>query len=113
MATRAGLPPALMIDASHANSGKRPENQPLVIEHVSRQIGSGDHRIIGMMAESNLLGGRQDLVPGEPLVYGRSITDGCIDWDASVAMLERLARAVEQRRDVHTSKRVPVGSPAI
>jgi 3-deoxy-7-phosphoheptulonate synthase len=113
MTTRAGLPPALMIDASHANSGKRPENQPLVIDQVSRQIEAGDHRIIGMMVESNLLGGRQDLLPGEPLLYGRSITDGCIDWDTSVAMLERLARAVEQRREVHANKRVPVGSPTI
>jgi 3-deoxy-7-phosphoheptulonate synthase len=66
-----------------------------------------------MMVESNLLGGRQDLRPGEPLVYGRSITDGCIDWDTSVAMLERLARAVEQRCHVHASRRVPVGSAAI
>jgi 3-deoxy-7-phosphoheptulonate synthase len=108
MATRAGLPPVLMIDASHANSRKKPENQPLVIEDVSRQIGAGEHRIIGMMVESNLLGGRQDLVPGEPLVYGSSITDGCIDWDTSVAMLERLALAVEQRRDVRATKPVPV-----
>jgi 3-deoxy-7-phosphoheptulonate synthase len=114
MATRAGLPPALMIDASHANSGKIPENQPLVIEDVSRQIEAGDHRIIGMMVESNLLGGRQDRVSGEPLLYGRSITDGCIDWDTSVAMLERLAQAVEQRRRrVRAVARAPVGSPAI
>jgi 3-deoxy-7-phosphoheptulonate synthase len=114
IATRAGLPPVVMIDASHANSGKRPENQPLAIEDVSRQIEAGDHRIIGMMVESNLLGGRQDLLPGEPLVYGRSITDGCIDWDTSVAMLERLARAVEQRRRrVRAVLQVPVGSPAI
>jgi 3-deoxy-7-phosphoheptulonate synthase len=113
MATRAGLPSAFMIDASHANSDKKPENQPLVIEDVSRQIGAGDHRIIGMMVESNLLGGRQDLVSGEPLVYGRSITDGCIDWDTSVALLERLAQAVEQRRGVRATKRVPVVSAAI
>jgi 3-deoxy-7-phosphoheptulonate synthase len=114
IATRAGLPPVVMIDASHANSGKRAENQPLAIEDVSRQIEAGDHRIIGIMVESNLLGGRQDLLPGEPLVYGRSITDGCIDWDTSVAMLERLARAVEQRRRrVRAVPQVPVGSPAI
>jgi len=113
MATRAGLPPVFMIDVSHANSDKKPENQPLVIEDVSRQIGAGDHRIIGMMVESNLLGGRQDLVPGEPLVHGRSITDGCIDWDTSVAILERLAQALEQRRGVRATKRVPVVSAAI
>jgi 3-deoxy-7-phosphoheptulonate synthase len=60
IATRTGLAPAIMIDASHANSGKNPENQPPVIEDVSRQIEAGDHRIIGMMVESNLVGGRQD-----------------------------------------------------
>ena len=53
-----------------------------------------------MMIESHLLGGRQDMVPGTPLVYGQSITDGCIDWDASVAVLERLALAVRERRRV-------------
>src|SRR5262249_54228638 len=98
MATPAGPLPGLLIDASPPHSGKRPENQPLVIEDVSRRLEAGDQRVVGMMVESNLLGGRQDLLPGEPLVYGRSITDGCIDWDTSVAMLERLARAVEQRR---------------
>jgi 3-deoxy-7-phosphoheptulonate synthase len=98
VATRRGLRPAIMIDASHANSAKQPENQPLVVEDVARQIELGDRRIIGMMAESNLLAGRQDLVVGAPLVYGRSITDGCIDWASSVAALERLARAVEVRR---------------
>src|SRR5262249_8904742 len=97
-ALRAGISPAIMIDASHANSSKRPEHQPLVVEDVARQVETGDRRIIGMMMESNLLGGRQDLITGQPLIYGRSITDGCIDWDTSAAALERLARAVEQRR---------------
>jgi 3-deoxy-7-phosphoheptulonate synthase len=114
VAARAGLPPAIMIDASHANSGKNPENQPLVIEDVARQIATGDRRIIGMMAESNLIGGRQDLVTGQTPVYGRSITDGCIDWDTSVAVLERLAQAVEQRRRrAHALARDAVGSPAL
>lgn len=113
MATRAGLKPIVMIDASHANSGKRPENQPLVIEDVSRQIEAGDRRIIGVMVESNLVGGRQDLITGEALVYGQSITDGCLDWDTSVEVLERLARAVEQRRrSIRATARNPVGSPA-
>jgi 3-deoxy-7-phosphoheptulonate synthase len=97
---RAGLSPAIMIDASHANSGKRPEKQPLVIEDVCRQLEAGEERIIGVMVESNLVAGRQDLVGGKPLVYGQSITDGCIDWDTSVAVLERLARAVEGRREL-------------
>jgi 3-deoxy-7-phosphoheptulonate synthase len=87
-----------MIDASHGNSGKNADNQPLVVEAVSRQIETGDSRIIGIMVESNLLPVRQDLISGAPLVYGRSITDACIGWDVSVAVLERLARAVERRR---------------
>ena len=99
-AAKAGLSPVVMIDASHANSLKKPENQPLVIEDVSRQMEAGDGRIIGVMVESNLVAGRQDLVPGRPLVYGQSITDGCIDWDTSVVVLERLAAAVEARRRV-------------
>ncbi len=95
---KAGLAPALMIDASHANSGKKPENQPNVVEDVARQVEAGDRRIVGMMVESNLAGGRQDLVPGKPLVYGQSITDGCIDWDTTVEVLERLAAAAQERR---------------
>jgi 3-deoxy-7-phosphoheptulonate synthase len=91
-------PPAIMIDASHANSSKKPENQPLVLDDVGAQIAGGDRRIIGVMAESNLVAGRQDLVPGKPLTYGQSITDGCIDWDDTVTVLRRLAEAVEQRR---------------
>jgi 3-deoxy-7-phosphoheptulonate synthase len=98
MAMRAGLDPAIMIDASHGNSGKNPENQPLVIDDVSKQIEGGDRRIIGVMLESNLTSGRQDLLPERPLIYGRSITDGCIDWATSVIVLERLATAVENRR---------------
>lgn len=95
---RAGLAPRVMVDASHANSSKKPENQPLVVEDVARQIAAGDSRIFGLMIESHLLGGRQDLVEGQSLVYGQSITDGCIDWDASVAVLDRLAEAVRERR---------------
>ena len=96
---KSGLAQRIMIDASHANSSK-PENQPLVAEDVARQMEAGDARLVGMMIESHLLGGRQDMVPGTPLVYGQSITDGCIDWDASVAVLERLALAVRERRRV-------------
>jgi 3-deoxy-7-phosphoheptulonate synthase len=59
---------------------------------------AGDRRIGGVMLESHLVAGRQELVPGKPLVYGQSITDGCIDWDTSVTLLERLATAVERRR---------------
>jgi len=95
-----GLAQRLMIDASHANSSKKPENQPMVIDDVARQLEAGDARIVGVMVESHLVAGRQDLVPGTPLVYGQSITDGCIDWDSSVGVLERLAAAVRERRRV-------------
>ena len=96
----AGLPPAVMIDASHANSSKQPENQPLVLDEIGRQLASGDRRIIGVMLESNLVAGRQNLVPGRDLVYGQSITDGCIGWDTTVGVLERLAAAVAARRSM-------------
>jgi len=95
---QAGVRTGIMIDASHANSHKLPENQPLVVEEVARQLEAGDNRIVGVMVESNLVAGRQDLVPGRELVYGQSITDGCIDWDTSVTVLERLASAVAARR---------------
>ncbi|MBN9070562.1 MAG: 3-deoxy-7-phosphoheptulonate synthase [Rhizobiales bacterium] len=96
---RAGLAPRLMIDASHANSLKQPERQPLVMADVARQMAAGDRRIIGTMIESHLVAGRQDVLAGTPLVYGQSITDGCIDWTASVAVLEGLAEAVTARRE--------------
>jgi 3-deoxy-7-phosphoheptulonate synthase len=94
----AGLAQRLMIDASHANSGKRPERQIPVCEDIARQIGEGDERIVGLMIESHLVAGRQDLVAGKELVYGQSITDGCIGWEDTVPMLELLAAAVRQRR---------------
>ncbi|HEX7013142.1 MAG TPA: 3-deoxy-7-phosphoheptulonate synthase [Steroidobacteraceae bacterium] len=96
----AGLRPCVMIDASHGNSRKQAENQPLVIESVAAQIEAGERRIFGVMIESHLKAGRQDLLPGRSLEYGVSITDACIDWDTSVRLLERLARAVESRRAV-------------
>ncbi|MHC1480398.1 3-deoxy-7-phosphoheptulonate synthase [Frateuria aurantia] len=95
---RAGLQPRVMIDASHANSRKNPQNQPAVIADVANQIAAGQHSIVGVMIESHLLAGRQDLVAGTPLTYGQSITDGCIDWASSVLLLEQLAEAVQQRR---------------
>jgi 3-deoxy-7-phosphoheptulonate synthase len=94
----AGVNTRLMIDASHGNSGKRPERQPAVIGIIAEQVEAGERRIGGVMVESNLVAGRQDLIPGRPLVYGQSITDGCIDWAASVEVLERLATAVERQR---------------
>ena len=98
MAQTSGLMSSVIIDASHANSAKKPENQPLVMADVAGQIATGDDRIVGVMIESNLVAGRQDLVPGQALTYGQSITDGCIDWDTSVAVLDELAAAVTARR---------------
>ncbi len=93
-----GLASRLMIDASHANSSKKPENQVPVCADIGKQIAGGDTRIVGVMVESHLVAGRQDLVPGKELTYGQSITDGCIDWDTSVKLLEDLAESVRQRR---------------
>jgi 3-deoxy-7-phosphoheptulonate synthase len=101
---RAGLAPRIMIDTSHANSGKKPENQPLVVADIAQQIADGEPRIIGAMIESNLVAGRQDVVPGKPLTYGQSITDGCIDWDTTVSALNLLADAVAARRNAASRK---------
>ncbi len=95
---KSGLAQRVMIDSSHANSNKKPENQPAVCADVGGQIAQGETRIMGLMIESNLVAGRQDLVPGQPLVYGQSITDGCIDWDSSLKVLEGLAESVRERR---------------
>ena len=100
---KAGLAARLMIDASHANSQKKHENQISVCADIGRQIGGGDERIVGAMIESHLVAGRQDLVPGEPLVYGQSVTDACIAWDDSLGVLETLAAAVKERRRVRGS----------
>ncbi|ARM12639.1 MULTISPECIES: 3-deoxy-7-phosphoheptulonate synthase [Rhizobium] len=97
-AVKLGVDPRILIDASHANSSKDPMNQPRVVKDVAGQIAAGNRDIKGMMIESNLVAGRQDLIPGKPLVYGQSITDGCIDWDMSVAVLEDLAKAARERR---------------
>ena len=94
----AGLAQRIMIDFSHANSSKKSEKQVETAQDVARQIAAGDGRIFGVMAESHLKAGRQDLVPGTPLVYGQSITDGCIGWEDSSKMLDTLAAAVRQRR---------------
>ena len=97
MLAKAELPARLMVDASHANSSKDPQNQPKVVDAIAAQVEAGGP-IIGVMVESHLVGGRQELVPGARLTYGQSVTDGCLDWDASVAVLERLAAAVRSRR---------------
>jgi 3-deoxy-7-phosphoheptulonate synthase len=100
----AELPEVVMIDASHANSGKDYRNQPKVLADICDQVGAGEHRIIGTMIESNLVAGRQNLVAGVPLVYGQSITDGCVDWATSTEVLGQLAAAVRARRHTRTTR---------
>ena len=93
-----GLAARLMIDASHANSSKKPENQVPVCADISRQVAGGDRRIVGVMVESHLVAGRQDLVDGKTLTYGQSVTDGCISWEDSLGVLDDLAAGVRLRR---------------
>jgi len=94
----AGIPGRIMIDFSHGNSSKKAEKQIEVGRDVARQIAEGQDRIFGVMAESHLKAGRQDLIPGKELVYGMSITDGCIGWEESRELLGVLAEAVAKRR---------------
>jgi 3-deoxy-7-phosphoheptulonate synthase len=94
----AGLPAHLMIDASHGNSEKDYQRQPVVVRDVAGQIAQGEVGIIGMMLESFLIDGRQDLGDATRLVYGQSITDACMGWDATVPVLRELAAAVRARR---------------
>jgi 3-deoxy-7-phosphoheptulonate synthase len=96
--SKAGLAQRLMIDASHANSQRKHENQIAVCEDIALQLEAGESRIVGVMVESHLVAGRQDLVPGKPLTYGQSITDACLGWEDSVKLLDRLAAAVRGRR---------------
>src|ERR1700723_903406 len=95
---KAGIAPRIMIDCSHANSNKDHTRQGLVCRNVAAQIAAGDRRILGVMIESNLVAGAQTLVPGKPLVYGQSITDACIDWNETHALLTELAAAVRVAR---------------
>ncbi|WP_107853154.1 3-deoxy-7-phosphoheptulonate synthase AroG [Oceanimonas marisflavi] len=95
---KAGLPQKLMIDFSHANSSKQYQRQMVVAEDVCGQIAGGQQAIMGVMVESHLVEGRQDLKEGCELTYGQSITDACIGWDDTEKMLAQLAEAVAARR---------------
>jgi 3-deoxy-7-phosphoheptulonate synthase len=95
----ASLPERVMIDLSHDNSGKDPERQPAVAAVVADQVAAGQRAICGVMLESFLVAGRQDLDGPDELTYGQSITDGCIGWDTTVEVLDTLATAVRARRD--------------
>ncbi|WP_063901274.1 3-deoxy-7-phosphoheptulonate synthase [Burkholderia ubonensis] len=99
----AHLPPYVVIDASHGNSGKQTRAQLRVCDDLAAQLQRGQRAIVGVMIESFLVEGRQDIVPGMPLVFGQSITDACLGWDHTAALIEQLAAAVVARR------RSPVG----
>lgn len=94
----AGLRQHVMIDFSHANSSKQYQRQVEVGADVSRQLAGGEARIMGVMIESHVNPGRQDLVPGKPLEYGVSITDACLGWADTVKLLDTLAEGVRERR---------------
>jgi 3-deoxy-7-phosphoheptulonate synthase len=96
----AGLAQHLMIDFSHANASKQYQRQVAVAQDVAGQLSRGEARIVGVMVESHLNAGRQDLVRGKPLEYGVSITDACIGWDDTAGVLDTLAAAVRARRVV-------------
>jgi 3-deoxy-7-phosphoheptulonate synthase len=94
----AGLAQRLMIDFSHANSAKDYKRQQDVAADVGRQLAGGERRVVGVMVESHLNAGRQDLLPGKELKYGVSITDACLGWDETAKLLDTLADAVRRRR---------------
>jgi 3-deoxy-7-phosphoheptulonate synthase len=95
----AGLPARLLVDCSHGNSAKDWRRQPAVAADLAAQVAAGSRVIAGVLLESHLVEGRQDIVDGsKSLVYGQSVTDGCIGWDSTVAVLGQLAAAVRQRR---------------
>jgi 3-deoxy-7-phosphoheptulonate synthase len=94
----AGLPERLVIDASHDNSGKDHARQPATGAEIARQVAAGNDAIVGVMLESFLVEGRQDLGSDLPLTYGQSITDACMSWDMTVGVLDELAAAVRARR---------------
>ena len=99
-----GLRSQLMVDCSHANSNKDFRRQIDVCNDVAAQLGQGENRIIGVMLESNLVEGRQDVINGQKLTYGQSITDACISWEATDTLLRHLAKAVQARRKVSAQK---------
>ncbi|MBW2712152.1 MAG: 3-deoxy-7-phosphoheptulonate synthase [Deltaproteobacteria bacterium] len=95
---KAGLTGSVMVDCSHANSGKDHNAQPAVASEIAKQVAGGSRQVFGVMLESFLEAGRQDVVAGQELTYGQSITDACMSWDATLPVLEELAAAVAKRR---------------
>ena len=100
---RAGLPQRVMIDCSHANSAKQPRRQIEVARDVARRISAGDRQVLGVMVESHLHEGRQDLDLQGPMTYGVSITDACLGWVDTEPLLAELASAVRQRRELRSA----------
>jgi 3-deoxy-7-phosphoheptulonate synthase len=100
---RAGLPRRIMIDTSHGNSGKDHARQPIVASDIAGQIADGERGIIGVLLESFLVDGRQDLVDRDKLVYGQSITDACMGWGMTAPVLQELAAAVRSRREARVA----------
>jgi 3-deoxy-7-phosphoheptulonate synthase len=100
---RAKLRPVVMVDCSHANSGKDPTRQPAVLRDVAARIRRGDRSIFGLMVESFLVQGRQDATRGKSLVYGQSVTDACLGWDETEPLVAELADAVRERRTLGSS----------
>ncbi|MGE0387636.1 MAG: 3-deoxy-7-phosphoheptulonate synthase [Gammaproteobacteria bacterium] len=98
MLRAAGLPARIIVDCSHANSGKSHERQSDVGREVAAQIARGDRRIVGVMLESFIASGRQDLKPGKALAYGQSITDACMGWEETEAVLAGFGAAAAARR---------------
>ncbi|MDC0598424.1 3-deoxy-7-phosphoheptulonate synthase [Gammaproteobacteria bacterium] len=96
--SKAGIQPAIVVDCSHANSGKDPDRQIIVCQDVAGQIAGGEKNIVGLMLESHLVAGNQKVVPGQALTYGQSITDACMGWEDTEALLTTLAAAVNARR---------------
>ncbi len=101
---KAGLPQVVMVDFSHANSCKQHEKQLDVSQNVSAQLASGNPKIFGVMIESHINAGNQKVVQNQQLTYGQSITDACIGWDDTVLVLEQLAAAVGDRRNLRLSQ---------
>ncbi|MEM1433030.1 MAG: 3-deoxy-7-phosphoheptulonate synthase [Pseudomonadota bacterium] len=103
MLEQVAMEPRLMIDMSHANSEKKHERQLDVGADICRQLESGSDHIMGVMIESNLVAGRQDIAPKAELTYGQSITDACISWESTEPLLRDLAAAVAKRRQVRAA----------
>jgi 3-deoxy-7-phosphoheptulonate synthase len=102
---RAQLPARVMIDCSHANAAKQYQRQVQVAGEVAAQLAAGERRIVGLMLESHLVEGRQELVAGAPLAFGQSITDACLGWEESARVLAHLAEAVRSRRAARQARR--------